>query len=100
MRVRAPSSRRSWKRDAAADRLGELQEQIQQRLEQAGGDLGTVAKEFNLQSGEVSPFLRGAGGAPLGTAQPDTGHCVWRLAAATWAHRRTGAGGGGPTSCS
>jgi peptidyl-prolyl cis-trans isomerase D len=58
------------KHNAAADKFGELQEQIQQRLEQAGGDLSLLAKEFNLASGEVSPFLRGAGGAPLGTAQP------------------------------
>jgi peptidyl-prolyl cis-trans isomerase D len=58
------------KRNAAADKFGELQEKIQQRLESAGGDLNVVAKEFNLATGEVSPFVRGAGGAPLGTAQP------------------------------
>jgi peptidyl-prolyl cis-trans isomerase D len=58
------------KRNAAADKFGELQEKIQQRLDTAGGDLNLVAKEFNLGVGEVSPFLRGAGGAPLGTAQP------------------------------
>jgi peptidyl-prolyl cis-trans isomerase D len=58
------------KRNAAADKFGELQEKIQQRLETAGGDLNLVVKEFNLATGEVSPFLRGAGGAPLGTAQP------------------------------
>jgi peptidyl-prolyl cis-trans isomerase D len=29
-----------------------------------------VAKEFSLATGEVSPFMRGAGGAPLGTDQP------------------------------
>ena len=58
------------KRNAAADKFGEIQEKIQQRLEGAGTDLGTVAKEFNLATGEVSPFLRGVGGAPLGTAQP------------------------------
>ena len=58
------------KRNAAADKFGELQEKIQQRLETAGGDLNLVVKEFNLATGEVSPFVRGAGGAPLGTAQP------------------------------
>ena len=58
------------KRNAAADKFGEIQEQIQSRLEQAGNDLGALAKEFNLASGEVPKFLRGAGGAPLGTAQP------------------------------
>jgi peptidyl-prolyl cis-trans isomerase D len=58
------------KRNAAGDKFGEIQEQIQSRLEQAGNDLGALAKEFNLASGEVPKFLRGAGGAPLGTAQP------------------------------
>jgi peptidyl-prolyl cis-trans isomerase D len=65
-----PELEAELKRNAAADKFGEIQEQIQQRLDQAGGDLGALAKEFNLASGEVSPFLRGAGGAPLGTAQP------------------------------
>jgi len=58
------------KRNSAADKFGEIQEQVQGRLEQAGGDLGALAKEFNLVSGEVAKFERGAGGAPLGTAQP------------------------------
>ncbi len=58
------------KRNVAADRFGEIQEQIQARLEQSGGDLGSLAKEFHLETGEVSQFLRGSGGAPLGTAQP------------------------------
>jgi parvulin-like peptidyl-prolyl isomerase len=65
-----PELEAELKRNAAADKFGEIQEQIQSRLEQAGGDLGVLAKEFNLQTGEVSPFLRGQGGAPLGTAQP------------------------------
>jgi peptidyl-prolyl cis-trans isomerase D len=65
-----PELEAELKRNAAADKFGEIQEQIQQRLEQAGGDLGVLAKEFNLGTGEVSPFLRGAGGPPLGTAQP------------------------------
>ncbi len=57
------------KRNAATDKFGEIQEQIQSRLEQTGSDLGALAKEFHLETGEVSQFLRGAGGAPLGTAQ-------------------------------
>lgn len=58
------------KRNTAADKFGEIQEQVQSRLEQAGGDLGTLAKEFNLATGEAATFEKGAGGAPLGTAQP------------------------------
>ena len=65
-----PELEAELRRTAAADKFGEIQEQVQSRLEQAAGDLGVLAKEFNLQSGEVSPFLRGAGGAPLGAAQP------------------------------
>jgi peptidyl-prolyl cis-trans isomerase D len=65
-----PELEAELKRNTAGDRFGEIQEQIQSRLEQAGSDLSVLAKEFNLQTGEVSPFLRGQGGAPLGTAQP------------------------------
>jgi peptidyl-prolyl cis-trans isomerase D len=65
-----PDLEAEFKRNAATDKFGEIQEQIQQRLEQSGGDLNALAKEFNLQTGEVSPFQRGEGGAPLGVAQP------------------------------
>ena len=65
-----PELEAQLKRNAAADKFGEIQEQIQSRLEQAGNDLNVLAKEFNLATGEVPKFLRGAGGAPLGTAQP------------------------------
>jgi peptidyl-prolyl cis-trans isomerase D len=66
-----PELEAELKRNAAADKFGEIQEQIQQRLEQSGAtDLNVLAKEFNLQTGEVSPFLRGAGGPPLGAAPP------------------------------
>ena len=58
------------KRNAAADRFGEIQEQLQSKMDQAGGDLQTLAKEFNLQTGEIAQFARGTGGAPLGAAQP------------------------------
>lgn len=59
-----------FKRNAASDRFGEIQEQLQSKVDQAGNDLDVLAKEFNLQTGEVPQFLRGAGGAPLGAAQP------------------------------
>lgn len=65
-----PELEAELKKNAAADKFGEIQEKIQQRLETAGADLNAVAKEFNLATGEVSPFQRGAGGAPLGAAQP------------------------------
>ena len=58
------------RRDRATDRFGETQERLQSKLEQPGADLNELAKEFNLQTGEVAQFVRGAGGAPLGAAQP------------------------------
>jgi peptidyl-prolyl cis-trans isomerase D len=58
------------KRNAATDHFGEIQEQIQARLDQSGNDLAILVKEFNLQSGDVPQFLRGAGGAALGAAKP------------------------------
>ena len=56
------------RRDRAADRFGDRQEQLQRRLEQPGADFDAIAKEFQLQTGEVARFLRGTGGAPLGTS--------------------------------
>jgi peptidyl-prolyl cis-trans isomerase D len=56
------------RRDRAADRFGDRQEQLQRRLEQPGADFDALAKEFQLQTGEVPRFLRGTGGAPLGTS--------------------------------
>ncbi|MBV8804630.1 MAG: peptidyl-prolyl cis-trans isomerase, partial [Sinobacteraceae bacterium] len=58
------------KKNTATDKFGEIQEQIQSRVEQGNNDLAALAKEFNLQSGEVAKFLRGAGGPPLGPAPP------------------------------
>jgi peptidyl-prolyl cis-trans isomerase D len=56
------------RRDRASDRFGDRQEQLQRRLEQPGADFDAVAKEFQLKTGEVARFLRGTGGAPLGTS--------------------------------
>jgi peptidyl-prolyl cis-trans isomerase D len=56
------------RRDRAADSFGDRQEQLQRRLEQPGADFDAIAKEFQLKSGEVEHFLRGTGGAPLGTS--------------------------------
>jgi peptidyl-prolyl cis-trans isomerase D len=65
-----PELEAELKRGGATDRFGEIQEQIQARLEQPGTDLDTLVKEFNLQSGDVPQFQRGAGGPPLGAAKP------------------------------
>jgi len=55
------------RRDRAADRFGEQQEQAQRRAEQPGADFAAIAKDLGLATGEVPVFLRGTGGAPLGT---------------------------------
>ena len=55
------------RRDRAADRFGEQQEQAQRRAEQPGADLAAIAKDLGLATGVVPVFLRGTGGAPLGT---------------------------------
>ena len=67
-----PEIEADLKRNRATDRFGEIQEQLQQRLEQAGGNtsLDALAKEFNLQTGDVPAFLRGSGGGTLGAAAP------------------------------
>ena len=41
---------------------------MQRRLEQPGADFDALVKEFQLQPGQVAQFLRGTGGAPLGTS--------------------------------
>jgi hypothetical protein len=50
----------------AAGSFGDVQEQIQQKLEQPGADFDALVKEFNLQTGEVAQFERGKGGGTLG----------------------------------
>ncbi len=56
------------RRNQAADRFGEIQEQLQSKIDQSGSDLDTLAREFKLQSGDIPQFVRGAGAAPLGAA--------------------------------
>jgi peptidyl-prolyl cis-trans isomerase D len=58
-------------KNKATDRFGEIQEQLQAQMEQqSGATLEGLAKEFQLQTGDVPQFLRGAGGGSLGAAQP------------------------------
>ncbi len=54
------------RRDRAADRFGDIQEQAQRRAEQPGADLAAIAKDLGLTVGEVKDFRRGTGGEPLG----------------------------------
>ena len=65
-----PELEAEMRHNMAGDRFGEIQEQLQSKVEQAGNDLAMLAKEFNLQPGDIPQFLRGAGAAPLGAAPP------------------------------
>jgi len=59
------------RRNKATDRFGEIQEQLQTQMEQQpNASLDGLAKEFQLQTGDVPQFLRGSGGGPLGAAAP------------------------------
>ncbi len=57
------------KHDRAADKFGDIQEQLQQKLEQAGQSLELLAKEFGLTLGTVPEYLKGAGGGDLGASR-------------------------------
>lgn len=54
-----------YRRSRLADLFGEKQDAVQQRLEQSGADLATIAKDLGLKLGEAPVYLRGAGSAEL-----------------------------------
>jgi peptidyl-prolyl cis-trans isomerase D len=58
------------RRDRAANSFGDLQEQIQRRLEESGANASfeALVKDFGLQGGEVERFERGTGGGVLGNS--------------------------------
>jgi peptidyl-prolyl cis-trans isomerase D len=53
------------RKDRAAERFGDTQEQLQQRLEQPGASFDALVKDFKLQTGDVPEYLRGTGGGSL-----------------------------------
>lgn len=57
------------RRDKASDRFGDIQEQIQQQLDNGTPTLEGLAKQFGMQTGEVSEYTRDAGGGALGNAR-------------------------------
>jgi len=69
------------RRDRSADRFGDLQEQLQARLEQPNANFDALVSEFHLATGEVADFQRGTGGAPLG-ASPELQEVVFSKAVA------------------
>jgi peptidyl-prolyl cis-trans isomerase D len=57
------------KHDRAADKFGDVQEQIQQKLDQSGATLESIAKEFSLTLASIPEYLKGAGGGDLGATK-------------------------------
>ena len=60
-----PEVEQQLRHDRAADRFGDVQEQIEEKLDQPGETLEGLAKEFGLQLGDVPQFLKGSGGGDL-----------------------------------
>ena len=65
-----PEIEAQLKQNAAKNRFGDIEDKLQDRLQDPGVTLDSLAKEFNLTTGEVPQFLQTTGGAPLGQAKP------------------------------
>jgi peptidyl-prolyl cis-trans isomerase D len=64
-----PELEAQLKQSAATNTFGDIEDKLQNRLQDPGVTLDSLAKEFNLTTGEVPQFVQGAGGAPLGKAK-------------------------------
>jgi peptidyl-prolyl cis-trans isomerase D len=65
-----PQLQAELQKSEATNRFGDIEDQLQDSLQNPGATLASVAKQFNLTTGEVPQFLRDAGGPPLGPAKP------------------------------
>ncbi|MFZ0497717.1 MAG: peptidyl-prolyl cis-trans isomerase [Steroidobacteraceae bacterium] len=65
-----PQLQAQLQQSEATNRFGDIEDQLQNGLQSPGASLASLAKQFNLTTGEVPQFLRDAGGAPLGQARP------------------------------
>ena len=65
-----PQLQAQLQQSKARNRFGDIEDQLQNRLDNPGVSLSALAKQFNLTTGEVPQFLKGTGGAPLGAAMP------------------------------
>lgn len=64
-----PELEAQLQKSQATNRFGDIEDSLQNRLQDPGVTLASLAKEFNLTPGEVPQFLEGKGGAPLGQAK-------------------------------
>ena len=67
------------RKDRAAERFGDAQESLQQKLEQPGASFDALVKDFNLQAGDVPEYFRGTGGPSL-NATPELDEAVFSSA--------------------
>ena len=65
-----PELQAQLQQNEAKNRFGDIEDNLQNRLQDPGVSLASLAKEFNLTTGEVPQFLQGVGGPPLGAAKP------------------------------
>ena len=65
-----PQLQAQLQQSAATNRFGDIEDQLQDSLQNPGASLASLAKQFNLTTGEVPQFVRDTGGAPLGQAKP------------------------------
>jgi peptidyl-prolyl cis-trans isomerase D len=64
-----PELEAQLKQSQATNRFGDIEDSLQGRLQDPGVTLASLAKEFNLTTGEIPQFVAGKGGAPLGEAK-------------------------------
>jgi len=60
-----PELEADLKRNRAGDRFGEIQEQLQSKLQEPGASLDALAKEYGMQTGDLPVYLRGPGAGDL-----------------------------------
>ncbi len=65
-----PELEADLKRNKAGDRFGEIQEQLQTKLQEPDANFDALAKEYSLQTGDIPQFLRGPGAGALAGVQP------------------------------
>ena len=65
-----PALAAELRRSQAINRFGDIEDRLQDQIQEPGASLAGIAKAFNLTTGEIPQFVQGAGGAPLGAAQP------------------------------
>jgi len=58
------------RKDRATDHFGDIQEQLQSKLQDPNADLNALAQQYHMQTGDVPSFAKGAGAPPLGLARP------------------------------